>query len=339
MKIKEIKIAKFSLPLKKAFRTSKLVIQKREGLIIRVTNEKNNYHYGEISPLPGFSKESQRQVIAEIDELKKHCIGLASEDVSELIKDYMPSVRFGIEQAISSNMNLLNDKISVNAVVGISSTADTIGNIKKAVDDGFRTIKLKIGKNNFPAELALLRNIESIFGSSIQLRLDVNGVWLYEDAVGYLEELATLPIEYIEQPVSSITDILLLNKKTTIPLAVDECINCLDDAAGIIKNSDINILVIKPMMLGFNNTISIINLAKVYDKKIIISSLFESVCGRSALIYLAGLVEHNLAHGLSTSGYFQYEYDADKLPVNNGQIDLINKKYPIPIDYSSLEFK
>ena len=97
--------------------------------------------------------------------------------------------------------------------------------IREKLDAGFRVIKIKIGGINFEDELDLISNIRRHFDASdLELRLDANGSFTPDNALGYLARLSKYGIHSIEQPIKAgqIDEMAALCSKSPIPIALDE---------------------------------------------------------------------------------------------------------------------
>lgn len=350
MILKEIKYSFFSLPLKKVFRNSFDSFSKREGFIIKAVDEQNNVTYGEASPLPNFSRESLKELEEELKLISQNEVALSNNlnDARKQIKNLssLNSLRFAFEQILlnflflrkSQQNNFLSKKnfkneISINAVLDISEPELIMNEIQKKYFQGYRTFKIKIGRENFEDDLALLEKIQNMFGNKIKKRLDVNGKWDYERARNYLKELEKFEIEFIEEPCSGLMCNLELAEKSKLKIALDESLKNFDEAKKIIESSQIDFVVVKPMIYGsLFDSVELINYAEAKNKYVIISSSFESAVGKSALVFIASCSSHLFAHGLDTSDFFERDICYDYYAVNNGRINFDIENFPPKYD-------
>ncbi len=214
-----------------------------------------------------------------------------------------------------------NPGIKINAMIGLVNRDKVIEQTTMYVNDGFKTIKLKIGRPQFEDDLDIIKNLNLKFGDKINLRLDVNGKWSLQEAEKHLFKLKGYNIEYIEQPVNSLEELQNLSSKTQIPLAADESIKTYDDFKILNEESRINFFVIKPSIVGgIKQTLRMIKEASANGKFVIISSLFESNIGTDALILLASILNHKFAHGLGIQDYFDQNIGASSYKIVRGEI-------------------
>jgi o-succinylbenzoate synthase len=302
----EIKYKKFHFNLANPIKTSGNSITQREVLIIKAISKSNGIFLGEVSPLPGFSKESINDCEKKLSELSKDG-NIVLDKIKTFSKECVeyPSLLFGLQQIIFSaesgiDKNFPKQKsINLNALVGINNETETLKRISEFVEQGFGTIKLKIGRHKFEDDYNIIEKINYEFGSKIKLRLDNNGSWDIKNAVEYVKRLSKFNIQYFEQPVHNIKDLLYLAKISEISIAADESVVNYNDAKNIIESDLIKFIVLKPSIrLGLFDSLRIIELANKANVSAIITTSFETAVARSSLLYLASTANHNLAHGL-----------------------------------------
>lgn len=346
MILKEIKYFPFSLTLKSEFKNSYGSFNKREGFIIKAVDEENNVTYGEASPLPNFSCESLKELEEEINLISQDKIFLNddTENVRMQIKNLsnLNSLTFAFEQIFLNLLfvrkskqkkyfsnKCLKKEICINAVLDISEPEFIINEIQKKYNQGYKTFKIKIGRENFISDLFLLELVYKKFDNKITVRLDANGKWSYEKAKSYLKELEKFEIEFIEEPCSELMCNLELAKESKVKIALDESVKNINDAKNIIDESRINFIVVKPMIYGgIFDSIELINYAETKNKCVIISSAFESSIGKSALVFIASCTSHSHAHGLDTSDFFEQNICYDYYGIKNGKINFEIKDFP-----------
>lgn len=348
MIIEEIKYRLFNVELTRPFQTSTEKISERTGFYFTIKDRSGNLGIGEVSPLPGFSKESLQDAENDIARLIK----IFSEKEFEFNFDFnidlhagskiVPSVKFGFEQALinlflkqndSIFTNLLNsikkNFIEVNFVVDINDRNEILKKVNEATTNGYRTIKLKIGRENFDEDLSIIDSIRSKIPMEINLRLDPNGAWDVDTAFEYIQKLSGYNIQYIEDPCNHVECMLKLNTISPIPIALDLCVNTMDDLAKQISSGKFKYIVVKPMLLGsVVKLIELIDVANSMNVNLIISSAFETAIGKSMLVLIAALTNHHYSHGLATSEYFRNEPIKDQYKIKNGSINFDNKSFP-----------
>jgi o-succinylbenzoate synthase len=337
----ELTYSPYNLKLKKSFSTSKGDISVRKGFIISLMSSTHAEGIGEAAPLPEFGSETyeeDEQALKDIRlNLKLDLNNLVSSiEVSLTDFNHLPALRSGVEQAL---LNLIcierkttlselfkkpvTKNISVNGVIGLMNSYEAVNKAKKQKSEGYRTIKVKVGRDNFEDDFNVLKSIREITGKNLKLRIDANSKWNVKEAVTNLKQLEPIDIEYIEQPVADIEDFPEVKSGTSIPLAADESLRSFEDSVYITKNNLAQVLILKPMMLGgLTTTMRIINEAEKNNLKVVITSSFETSIGRSIAVFAAGILKQKTAHGLSIADYFENTIVNDPFPVKSGIIQI-----------------
>lgn len=337
----ELTYSPYSINLAQPFRTSKGDIEERKGFIISLRSGSKAEGIGEAAPLPEFGSESYEDDENTLKNLRlnikldlNNLIPSIEESLSQFI--HLPALRSGMEQALlnlvcverKTTLSELFNKpvaknISVNGLIGMVDKENAVEKAKSLKADGFRTIKIKVGREIFSDDLEVVRNIREAVGKNIKLRLDANCKWDKSAALHNLKQLEETNIEYIEQPVSSLQEFKDICNETSVPLAADESLRSYADAINIIRNNLASVLILKPMMLGgLTPAMDIIDEAERNQKKVVISSSFETSIGRSIAIFAAGILKEQTAHGLAVADYFKDTIVSDPFPVSNGIITI-----------------
>ncbi len=309
MKFVEVTYKKFSFVLNQPFKISNRQISRKDVIIIQAKDELGKFHYGEISPLIGFSSESIDECECELHKIKSELLKLDLQEIKESILNLIkyPSLKFGIEQLLFSYdikskqvIIPINKVIKINALLGIKSFEESIEQIENFIHQGFDTIKIKIGKDNFDNELKIIREIQKL-NNKIKIRLDNNAAWDFGVAENNLKKLEKFNIEFFEQPIEDLVELKLLSRNSKILIAPDESITNYEIGKKSIEEKIFKNIVLKPSIrIGIYDSIKLIKLANENGIKVIITSAFETTIGRNILILLAGLTNHNSAHGLNT---------------------------------------
>ena len=215
---------------------------------------------GECAPLPDLSCDAMEDERYEAI-LRQFCQNLCEtgEIDYDSLRDY-PSMLFGLETAVLSlhsfhlstltipeqssptrslshlsplASHLLFDTafsrgevgIPINGLVWMGNHEEMLQRMEEKLAQGFRCIKLKIGAIDFEQELDLIRRIRDRFSfHEVELRLDANGAFPYEEALYKLELLSQYAIHSIEQPIrqGQWAYMAELCRESPLPIALDE---------------------------------------------------------------------------------------------------------------------
>lgn len=330
----------------------------REGIII--TYEKDGLRaYGEVAPLPGFSIDNLIEVKSVLLS-NRNLINdfIDSENYDELLNELSnshpyPSLLFGIDTLIHDLkakqqkipfQELLfgkgTNQVLCNTTIGMQTTEEALNQAELKIKEGFRTIKVKVGKD-FQKEKEVLYSLRDHY-PDIKLRIDANQAWEKGEAVTLLNQLSSLNIEYCEQPVSAenISDLKWVSDRTEIPIAADESLANKDNIIKIFENKSCDLIVIKPALFGSFEEINVTKqLANSHNMVVVFTTTLDGVIGRKVTSVLAsGLGSTNFAHGLGTGSFFYESYSSSE-HIENGRY-LLNECEPglgHPIDLVQLK--
>ncbi|MCK5076441.1 MAG: o-succinylbenzoate synthase [Calditrichia bacterium] len=357
IQITGFQIIPYSIPFKKPLQIGKNKIDTRNVFIFKLTSSDNKTGYGEAAPLPGFTKENLEDVknqlfkIQSIISKKKIIIedDFFSLNFENLFSfpNILPSVAYGLETAIinlmrkhpiayfNDNNKVTSGNIEINALLH-TNLVDMEKNIKNIISSGFRTIKIKVGRNKIEDDIVLLNSINKIINREIKLRVDANRLWDYSQALQFLNSINTSQIEYIEEPLADTAEFSKLYEKTGVSIALDETLQNLNinELTGA-ELKGIDAFILKPTILGgINKTIKLINFAEEHKIKPVLSSSFECGPGFIMLLKLASFITQKTACGLDTIKYFSNSPLSDILEIKNGHLNFLKTDID---DYSFIE--
>jgi predicted nucleic acid-binding protein/O-succinylbenzoate synthase len=199
--------------------------------------------WGEAGPVPGLSRDDRPDFAAAC---AAHVAAIdAGAHPLLLDLDDLPAFAFGLETALfdlysGGRQQLWPTPFSrgevglpTHGLIWMDDPAGMLAQIEAKIAAGFGVIKLKVGALPFAAEVALLAEVRRRH-PEIELRLDANGAFAAEEALGKLEQLAPLGIAFLEQPIQpgQWDTLAEICRRSPIPIALDEeLIACSDPAA------------------------------------------------------------------------------------------------------------
>ncbi len=279
---------------------------------------------GECAPLPDLSCDAlPDDEYASI--LKKFCEDFcqSGEIDYDALRDY-PSMLFGLETAL---LNLQNGDrlfdtafsrgevgIPINGLVWMGNHEEMLQRLEEKLAKGFRCVKLKIGAIDFDQELDLIKRIRDRFSfHEVELRVDANGAFPYDEALYKLELLSQYNIHSIEQPIRQGQWAFMadLCRESPLPIALDEELIGVNDPE--MKRHMLNIIkprfiILKPSLHGgMSGCREWIDIARDMGIGSWITSALESNIGLNAIAQFASSVygDHiTMPQGLGTGQLF-----------------------------------
>ena len=330
----KIDIEERMLHFKQPAGTSRGIYTERRIWLVKVIDGER-VGIGECAPLPKLSCDD---IPDYSEELRVKCEEFAAaiqegdEAIAaffETLRDY-PSMLFGMETALDGLKTSLapsqreragGEVISIptNGLVWMGSYNEMEQRIEQKLNQGFHCIKLKIGAIDFDQELDLVKRIRERFGfHEVELRLDANGAFLYEEALYKLELLSQYAIHSIEQPIKAGQWAYMaeLCRESPLPIALDEELIGINDPE--MKRHMLNVIkpryiILKPSlhggMLGCREWISV---AREQSIGSWITSALESNIGLNAIAQFAAEVYGDnirMPQGLGTGQLFTDNVD------------------------------
>jgi L-alanine-DL-glutamate epimerase-like enolase superfamily enzyme len=136
--------------------------------------------------------------------------------------------------------------IESDLTMGIDTPENMAATAIEFKSKGVNMIKVKLGKNA-QEDILRIKKIREAIGYDIELRIDANQGWDYEDAVLALTGMKNYRIEFCEQPMRKWNDELLpkLMALSPIPIMADESVFTHHDAERLIRNKACTYINIK----------------------------------------------------------------------------------------------
>jgi L-alanine-DL-glutamate epimerase-like enolase superfamily enzyme len=254
---------------------------------------------------------------------------------------HYPSLLFAFECALldlfHGGKNLLFDNsfsqgiraLPINGLVWMGDETFMQEQIIEKINQGFTTIKMKVGATDFSAELRILTSIRKKYSKDqITLRVDANGAYSADEADSILEKLESLDLHSIEQPIQpgQWDKMRNLCLNSTLQIALDEeliGIHTKEEKIKLLEYIRPPFIILKPSLHGgISGTQEWILLAEERGIAWWMTSALESNIGLNAICQLAGEYNNELPQGLGTGSLYENNFPSNLL-VNEGFISLV----------------
>ena len=315
----KIDIEERVLHFKQPAGTSRGVYTERKIWLVKMT-DRDAVGIGECAPLPKLSCDDIPHY-AEV--LRRFCdeVERSGQLDTEALRDY-PSMLFGLETAMLSFAKTQHSTpfskgevgIPINGLVWMGTYEEMKERIEQKLAQGFHCIKLKIGAIDFDAELELIKKIRERFShQEVELRVDANGAFPFDEALYKLELLSQYALHSIEQPIKAgqWANMAELCRESPLPIALDEELIGVNDPDQ--KRQMLNIIrpryiILKPSLHGgMMGVREWIDIANDMDIGSWITSALESNIGLNAIAqFCADVYGDNITmpQGLGTGQLF-----------------------------------
>jgi o-succinylbenzoate synthase len=209
----------------------------------------------------------------------------------------------------------LRSEVPVNATI---PAVDPGLAFELAHRSGCATAKVKVGDE---ADTARVEAVRDALGPSGRIRVDVNGIWSVPEAERRIKELDRFELEYVEQPVPALDEMIELRRRVEVPLAADESIRLAADPVAAARSGAADIIVLKVQPLG--GVARCLEIAEAAELPCVVSSALETSVGIAAGVALAAaLPDLPYACGLGTVTLLEHDVVSDPLVPVRGMLEV-----------------
>lgn len=312
---------RYDLPFGEPVVSGGTTLQSRRGLLLKLAAEDGAEGWGEAAPLPGFSRETLDEAAGQLRDLSGLMLGSdVTADFTDPTRspplfpqstELVPSVRFALELAMQNlSVSPTNSVLPKGGKDGSEGTVLINGLLSgspervlrdglRMSDAGYRAVKLKVGGRDVAEDADLARKVRDAVGNGVELRLDANRAWDFEEAMEFGRGVADAGIGYVEEPLSEPERLAELARTWGLPVALDETLVGMESRK-LGRHDYAQAVVLKPTLLGgISRTLRLVREASRLGMRSVISSSYESGVGTAGLVALAGVVGEEPA-GLDT---------------------------------------
>ena len=330
----------FSLELASPLETAGGTIGSRDGFLVRIVDgnrgldDDGQVGYGEATPLAGWTEsaadcedalERANEAIrtgpdAALEAVDgqvaaRHAVSLALADL-EATREATPLYRY-------VGQGPMVGRVPVNATIGDGSATDTASEAAEAVGRGFDSCKLKAGLRSLEDDIERVRRTREAVGPEVELRVDANEAWTYDEAATALEAFADLDVSILEQPLPAgalegHADLRADDRGTGVGIALDE--GLLEHGVdAICEVGAADAVVLKPMALGgIDVACKVAAWAQELEVTPIVTTTIDGVVARTGAVHLAASIPDVPACGLATAELLVEDLGRDPVLLERG---------------------
>ncbi len=310
MIIKDIALKHISIPLKKPFKTALRTVETAENTVIMVTTEDGLVGFGEAPPTAAITGDTNESIIAVIkNKIVKKLIGRDVEKLENVLNIIQTSSERNFSAKAAVDMAIYDlicqrykiplykflggyrNQVETDLTISLNEPEEMRQDSIAAVAQGFKTLKLKVGKNT-EKDIQRIRMVRRAVGDTVKLRLDANQGWSPEEAIHVIKTIEDLDlnVELVEQPVKAIdiVGLKMVTDNVAIPIMADESMFSPADAIKILQMRAADLVNIKLMKCGgIYNALKIVAIAETYGVECMLGSMVESKVSLTAAAHLA----------------------------------------------------
>ncbi|HEY8540916.1 MAG TPA: L-Ala-D/L-Glu epimerase [Pseudothermotoga sp.] len=305
-KIKNIEFSLKTYEYEKPFHITGSIASCATNIEVKITLENGIQGYGEASPSFRVNGEKPEMIMALENFVKEMLLEMDVKEYKRIFQatdklfatpSLKAAIQFAVLDAFSEETGLevyqllggATKQIETDKTVGIDTLENRVKDAKKIFDAGFRTIKIKVGEN-------LKEDIEAMYeiykvSKGAKYIVDANMGYTPKQAVEFANQLyqAGIDIAVYEQPVhmSDIDGLRFVRFNVSFPVAADESAKTKFDVLRLIKEEAVDYVNIKLMKSGISDALSIVELAKSANIKLMIGCMGESSVGINQSVHFA----------------------------------------------------
>lgn len=237
--ISRLSLRRLELPLHRPYRLSYRTFETFEPYFVEVEDADGRIGFADAHISPGSSSETREGGWTFLCERLAESVGLESSTVKAAALTRFSESKVAATALVSAlevleDNRLLDFPQSVNmpllTPINSLQEEDIRAEVEEWIEQGFRTLKVKVGKD-VTADLARVAVIQEAVAGRATLRLDANRAYSRDQGIEFARSLDPAGIELFEQPCDS--DDWEANEAvaaaSTVPLMLDEPICTLAD--------------------------------------------------------------------------------------------------------------
>jgi o-succinylbenzoate synthase len=310
MRITDIKTGTFSIPLKTPFKTALRTALSLTNVMVRVETGQGLAGYGEAAPTAVITGDTIPSILGAVEGfIKPALIGRDLSEFDSVMEALSSCVAKNTSAKAAVDMALYDIRaqslgvplckllggaraeVETDITISLNSAEEMVSDSLKAVESGFRILKVKVGKGG-AADASTVLAIRNAVGPKPVIRVDANQGWSPKESVRVIRALedAGAGIELVEQPVPAhgLDGMRFVAQNVLTPILADECVFSPADAIEAIRSKAADLINIKLMKAGgIHQALKICAVAESYGVGCMMGCMLESRASVSAAAHLA----------------------------------------------------
>ncbi len=312
MGIRAVRIWAVELPYVEPFRTALGVSEITKNLVVEVETDFGLVGLGECSPLPKVTGETLEASLEALKAIGAKLVGtcpLRLEAVRELMAELAlgcPAARAAVDMALFDILGQVagrplycvlggyRDRVQTDITISLKEPGEMASDALKAVEAGFRALKLKVGEGGVEKDVERVRAVRDAVGPDMELRVDANQAWSPKEAIRAVKALGKLDVAFVEQPIPAgdIDGLAEVRAASPVPVMADETVLGPAEALKVVEARAADLINIKLMKCGgISDALRIAAIAETAEVGLMVGCGGESRLGITAAVHLAAALK------------------------------------------------
>ena len=321
--VAELRVEQLTLPLESPFEIALGMRREAKNVLVEIETEDGVVGYGEGSPLPPVTGETQAAVIETVRQARPLVVDRDLRNYRAVCRELraafpgMNAALFAIETAVLDAYCRARDLPLSELFGGTARPVETDLTVPivdpdvareravTATDRGFDRLKVKAGDEVATAveRVAAVRD----GAPNATLAVDANQGWTPKETLSFVRSLTDrgIDLDLLEQPVhrDDLAGLARVRDRVSVPVAADEAVFTPEDALAVVRADAADVLNVK---LGKSGPLAAADIAAIADAAncdLMIGCMLESALGI-----------HASAHVVAGRGTFEYvDLDGNRL--------------------------
>jgi L-alanine-DL-glutamate epimerase-like enolase superfamily enzyme len=265
-----------------------------------------------------FSNSALDRIGSRLHEIKNNHVAKGALDMA--LHD---AIAQHLDVPLRDYLGATTPRLRASFILGLGDRDSVLAEAKRIVAQGVRVLRVKVGRD-WADDLARIAELQTEFGSGVDLYVDANECLAVDEAPTILARLAEMGILYCEEPlpVELVRERAHLRAGSYLPLIADDSAFTARDLERELALNTFDILNIKTARTGYTESWAMLQRAHACDKGVMVGSQASAGFGAARAALFAALP--GIEHPSELSFFLKLKEDiiARPIPIVDGYICL-----------------